>query len=438
MPFIRIIMMRKIALGHQKAREVKLVKICIIGAGVSGLAAAYFLSRQHQVYVFEKDMRLGGHTDTHRIESRAGEIAVDTGFIVHNEQNYPNFVKLMDELGVDTAPSDMSFSVFSPRTGFEYSSHGARGFFADRRNWFRPSHYRLMAEILRFNRSARAALEMDVNVTIGRFLEHGRYSEDMRRLYLVPMTAAIWSTSPERILDFPARTLITFLNNHGLLSVNNHPQWRVIRGGSSTYLAPLTRPFRDRIRLGAGIKAVERDGSGVTLRFESAQPEKFDHAVLACHGNQVLPLLAAPTKQEQSVFGAFSTTRNHVVLHTDSSHLPRNRSARASWNYNIDGMDSPAGAPTVTYHMNRLQRLSTPEDYCVTLNGGPFDPATALKERVYNHPRFSKEAVLAQGRWDDVSGRNRTHYCGAYWFNGFHEDGVNSALRVARHFGVGC
>jgi predicted NAD/FAD-binding protein len=424
--------------ASKRAKEWIVGKICIIGGGISGLTAAYFLSRRYEVHVFEKDSRLGGHTDTHRVESLSGEFAVDTGFIVHNQPNYPSFVRLLKELGVETAPSDMSFSVYSPRTGFEYSSRGARGFFADRRNCFRPSHFLLLAEILRFNRSARAARTMDVNVTIGGFLENGRYTENFRRLFLVPMTAAIWSTSPERILDFPARTLITFLNNHGLLSVNDHPQWRVIRGGSRTYLAPLTRPFRDRIRLNAGISRIERDGNGVTLRFHTAPPETFDHVVLACHGDQVLPLLAAPTKEEEAVFAAFHTTRNQVVLHTDSGCLPRGRDARASWNYNIDGIDTPAGAPTVTYHMNRLQGLSAPEDYCVTLNSGSIDPASVLAERVYNHPLYSRDAVLAQARWNTVSGRRRTHYCGAYWFNGFHEDGVNSALRVARHLGVAC
>lgn len=404
------------------------MRIAVIGSGISGLAAAYYLSRSFEVSVFEQDTRLGGHTHTVMVPSGKETVPVDTGFIVHNEQTYPNFCRLLSELGVETAWSDMSFGVHCRATNFEYSSRGARGFFADVRNAARPAHWGLLKEILRFNREAPRLLTGETSdLTLGEFLEAGRYSTPFIERYLYPMAAAVWSMPPDAAARFPAVTLIRFFSNHGMLGINTHPRWKVVRGGSHTYIAPLTAPFRKNIHTGVRIEAVTRTQSGVTLKF-AAQPEmKFDYVVFACHGDEVLPLLADPSPEEREVLSSFTTSRNETVLHTDEQLLPQRQSARASWNYQLNDR----GRVAVTYHMNRLQSLNVPENYCVTLNStGEIDPAKVIRRMVYRHPLLTRAAVRAQARWSEIS-TGRTHYCGAYWFYGFHEDGVNSALRVA-------
>jgi uncharacterized protein len=414
-------------------------KIAVIGSGIAGMSAAYYLSRRHRVFLFEKDTRIGGHTHTVTVESGGGPVAVDTGFIVHNDRTYPNLVRLLRELGAETQPSDMSFAVSCRRTGFEYSSYGVRGFFAQPSNLIRPGHYRLLAEILRFNREAPALLAdpRAVNLTLADFLEIGRYDSELIDRYLLPMASAVWSASLESIRAFPAYTLVQFFDNHGMLGINTHPKWRVLRGGSSAYIGPLTSPYRDRVSLGQTIRKVRRSELCVTLAFDGGTEQSFDEVVFACHGDQVLPLLEKPTDLERDVLGSFRTSRNEVCLHTDSSLLPRRAASRASWNYllNLEGSD---GA-TLTYHMNRLQSLGTPEDYCVTLNaGGAIDSSKVLRRLIYDHPLYTRGAIGAQARWKEISGANRTHFCGAYWFYGFHEDGLNSGLRVARALGVDC
>lgn len=415
------------------------MRIAVIGSGISGLAGAYYLSRKHEVSVFEKDTRLGGHTHTVTVESRGGPVAIDTGFIVHNDRTYPNLVRLFAELGVATQPSDMSFGVACRRTGFEYSSRGLDGFFAQRGNIIRPAQYRLLREILRFNRQAPKLLrdESAETLTLGDVIEQGRYSSLFTERYLYPMASAVWSMSTEAIRSFPALTLLRFFDNHGMLGINTHPKWKAILHGSNTYIGPLTAPYRGRIHTGVTIQSVARDDSAVTLRFHDRPAMSFDHVVFACHGNQILPLLESPSEAEHDVLGSFKTSRNEVCLHTDSSLLPARQRARASWNYHLSPR-AGEGA-TLTYHMNRLHSLHVPEDYCVTLNAsGAVDPAKVLRRMVYHHPLYTREAIGAQARWKDISGVNRTHYCGAYWFYGFHEDGLNSALRVARTLGVEC
>ena len=415
------------------------MRVAVIGSGISGLAAGYYLSRKHEVTLFEKDARIGGHTHTVMVDSSRGPLPVDTGFIVHNDRTYPNLIKLLAELGVETQASDMSFAVTCGRTGYEYSSRGPRGFFAQPGNVFRPSQWRLFGEILRFNRSAPRLLSQPGSdrATIGDFLAEGRYADVFVERYLFPMASAVWSMSSDTIGAFPALTLIRFFANHGMLGINTHPKWKAIRGGSHQYLAPLTRPYRERVRKGAAIGGVAREDGGVTVKLHGRPPEHFDHVVFACHGDQVLPLLDDPADIERDVLGAFATSRNVACLHTDSRLLPRRARARASWNYNLGmgGTDRVA----VTYHMNRLQALGAPEDYCVTLNGETaINPGRVIRRMVYEHPLYTRAAISAQSRWAEISGRNRTHYCGAYWFYGFHEDGLNSALRVARSLGVAC
>jgi predicted NAD/FAD-binding protein len=415
------------------------MRIAIIGSGISGLAAGWYLSRRHEVFLFEKEPRLGGHTNTVMVNHGEETIPIDTGFIVHNDRTYPNLVRLLAKLGVETQPSDMSFSVTCRQTGFEYSSRGINGFFAQRSNLLRREHYLLLAEILRFNRSAPKLLDQPgaEAETIGDVVDEGKYHPVFAERYLLPMASAVWSMSFDAIRSFPALTLLRFFHNHGMLGIDTHPKWKVIRGGSHTYIPLLTAPFKERIFPDARIASVSRQESSVTLNFQGRPAMDFDQVVFACHGDQVLPLLEQPTGAERDVLGNFRTSRNVATLHTDSSLLPKRAGARASWNYNL-GLAGKQ-VVTLTYHMNRLQTLQTTADYCVTLNGeDAIDRAKVLRKIVYHHPLYTHEAIRAQDRWSEISGKNRTHYCGAYWFYGFHEDGLNSALRVARALSVEC
>jgi uncharacterized protein len=418
-------------------------RVAVIGAGISGMAAAYLLSRKHTVWLFEREDRLGGHTHTHDIATSRGTQPIDTGFIVHNDRTYPNLVRLFGELGVARQKSDMSFGVSCQATGMEYSSRGVKGFFARRRNFLRPAHYRLFAEIARFNRVSNefvtrgAAVEM-MEMTLGEYMHAHEFSDEMARLYLYPMASSVWSTSLDEIASFPALTLLRFFFNHGFLTVNGHPQWYSVAGGSSTYIAPLTAPYRERVVIGAKIGSVGHEAGAPVVRFMNGRAEKFDEIVFACHAPQALGLLEAPTAAEQSTLSAFRTSKSHTVLHTDSRLLPRRPDARASWNYHLStASGATSGAATLTYHMNRLQNIAAPEDYCVSLNRtAAIDPTKVLREMEYFHPLYTLDAVRAQGRWSEMSGQRNLHFCGAYWFYGFHEDGLNSAIRVAKRLGV--
>ena len=411
-------------------------RIAVIGAGISGMGAAYLLSRKHEVSLFEREPRLGGHTQTHQVETSIGVRSIDTGFIVHNDRTYPNLVKLFAELGVQREKSDMSFGVSCQATGVEYSSRGFRGFFATPRNLVRPAHYRFLKEILRFNRESTEFLKQpDLSeMTLREYLVANRFDGDFARFYLYPMASAVWSTSLEEMETFPALTLLRFFDNHGFLTVNGHPQWYVLKGGSSSYIAPITTPYRERVTLSAQIASVSRGADRAVLRFTDGREQSFDDVVFACHAPQALALLADATPEERSVLSGFRTTKNDTVLHRDSRLLPRSPHARASWNYHLGRGRSQ---PTLTYHMNRLQNIAAREDYCVTLNATEqIAPGKLLRELQYDHPLYTLDAVRAQARWREISGTNRTHFCGAYWFYGFHEDGFNSAIRVARALGV--
>lgn len=406
--------------------------VAVVGAGISGLAAAYLLSRRHRVDLFEREPRLGGHTNTITIEGASGPVPLDTGFLVHNERTYPNLVRLFQELGVATRDSDMSFAVSCRRTGLEYSSRGAGGFFAQRRNLFNPSHLRLLGEIARFNREAPKLLAQAgaTDETLGEFLDSRRFGEAFTRFYLFPMASAIWSAPLASIRSFPALTLVRFFDNHGLLSLTGQPVWKVVVGGSHTYIPRLTASLSNTVHTGVGINSVRRGEWGVTISFHDRPAKVYDEIVFACHGDQVLPLLADPSEREREIFSQFTTTTNVAWLHTDASVLPSRLRARASWNYLL-AADADA-APTVTYDLNRLQGLPDSEQYCVTLNPNrDLDARRVLRRLSYRHPLYTRAAVAAQQRWREVSGVNHTHYCGAYWFHGFHEDGLNSAIRVA-------
>ena len=412
-------------------------RIAVVGSGIAGLGSAYFLSRRHEVHLFEKDSRLGGHTHTIVADSSKGPVPLDTGFLVHNDKTYPRLVRLFNEIGVDTLASEMCFAVACAGTGLEYSSRGARGFFAQPRNLINPRHFGLLSEIVRFNREAPRLLSTPDagQMTLGEFLDARRFSDVFIHRYLLPMASAIWSASLASIRAFPALTMVRFLDNHGLLAVTGQPMWKVVKGGSSSYIPKLTAPFAERVHTGVTIAGIARDEQGVTLRFTDRPSQRFDEVVLACHGDQVLPLLDDASDVERDVLGQFRTTTNHAWLHTDASVLPVRAAARASWNYRLTGETDEA--PMVTYDLNRLQRLDTAEQFCVTLNPkGDIDDRAVIRRMSYEHPLYDHAAIRAQERWADVSGTHRTHYCGAYWFYGFHEDGLRSALRVANALGV--
>ncbi|MGB8322374.1 MAG: FAD-dependent oxidoreductase [Candidatus Acidiferrum sp.] len=416
-------------------------RIAVIGSGISGLAAAYYLSRKFEVHLFERDTRLGGHTHTVTVDSSAGPLAVDTGFIVHNDLTYPNLIRLLAELNVPRVNSDMSFAVSCWKTGYEYSSRGANGFFAQKRNILCAKPWRLFSEIKRFNRDAGKVLQWpDANqLTLGDYLDEERFSDEFWELYLMPMASAVWSCAHNVVKQFPAATLIRFFDNHKFLNVNDHAQWKTIPGGCGRYIAPITKPFQKRIHTGVEIESVERHADGATLKFAAGHAcMNFDQVVFATHGNQVLPLLKDASEQERDVLSVFQTSRNEVTLHTDERLLPKREAARASWNYLLH-MDSRNGhsPATMTYHMNRLQSLPVQENYCVTLNANAhIQPEKVLRKFVYHHPLYTLDAIQAQKKWRQISGANRVHFCGAYWAYGFHEDGVNSALRVAKSLGV--
>ncbi len=417
-------------------------RIAIVGSGISALASAHLLARAgHSITLFEKDSRIGGHTHTHSIETPSGTYSVDTGFIVFNDWTYPNFIKLMNSLGVKSQDSAMSFSVKAEETGLEYNGTSLNSLFAQRRNLFRPSFHAMIRDILRFNRESPQVLEPghpDQNDTLDEYLAKHRYRLEFREHYLIPMGAAIWSASKEQMASTPIEFFVRFFKNHGMLSVDDRPVWRVLQGGSSIYLAPLCEPFRSGIRTNAEVLSLSRTADSCQLRFRQGDEtglETFDRVILACHSNQALRILSDPSDAERSILGAISYQPNSAILHTDTSVLPKRKLAWAAWNYFLP--EKASGPVALTYNMNILQSIRAPETFCVSLNlDQQIDPAKILRRMNYEHPIFNQAATLAQSRWSEISGVNRTHYAGAYWGFGFHEDGVKSAIRVADQFGV--
>ncbi len=418
------------------------MKIAIIGAGISGLTAAYRLSIAHDVALFEANDYLGGHTNTVEVELDGERHVIDTGFIVFNDWTYPNFIKLMDELGVRSRPTSMSFSVRCDSANLEYNGSSLNGLFAQRRNLLRPSFYRMLADIVRFNRDAP---ELVLNrpttdeTTVGEFLARHCYSREFAEHYLLPMGAAIWSCPVGTFENFPIRFIVEFYINHGLLSVRNRPTWRIIDGGSRNYVVKMAERFRDRIRLSTPVEQVRRSANDVVIVPRNGPPESFDHVVFACHSDQALRMLADPTATERAVLSEFPYGRNIAVLHTDRSVLPKRRRAWASWNYHVSGQSSKTNlsssnseqAATVTYQMNLLQHLRSRHVFNVTLNSDEqIDSAKVLRRIEYHHPIFTVRRAAAQARHRELINVYRTSFCGAYWGNGFHEDGVVSALRV--------
>jgi uncharacterized protein len=433
------------------------MRIAIVGAGISGLVAAHLLHPEHDITVYEAASYAGGHTHTVSVKTAAGAHRIDTGFIAFNDRNYPNFTRLLEQLGVAVQSTHMSFSVKGEQESFEYCGTPA-GVFCQPRNLLRPWFWRMLAEVPRFNRELRRVLRHREAGTsrwgaaqrqsLLDFLAEHRFSDAFVRRLIVPQVSAVWSADPQQMTTFPVGFLAEFFANHGMLGLRERPRWFTVTGGSARYVEALTHPFHERIRLNSPVHSVTRTPEHVELVVRGrhdgqlgnasaeTSAELYDQVVIATHADQALALLRNPSRQESDVLGAIPYQSNEVVLHTDASLLPRRRAARAAWNFHL--LRTPQSRTTVTYYMNHLQRLQADRDFCVTLNRTEaIDPEQILRRFTYAHPVYTARGIAAQARHADISGlQRRTHYCGAYWGWGFHEDGVVSALRACAPFGV--
>jgi len=412
------------------------LKIAIIGSGISGLTAAYHLNQKHEITLYEANDYVGGHTHTHSIKKSGNEHFIDTGFIVFNKKTYPNFLELIEELGVDYCETSMSFSVSSQRNGMEYNGTSLNQLFADRMNLLRPSFYIFLRGILDFNKKATLFLKNSSDISLGDFFKEQNIKSAVVESYLIPMIAAVWSSDPIDVHKLPAKFILRFFENHGFLEVDDRPQWYVIKGGSHSYVKKITKGFKDKILLSTPVKSIKRFSDHVIIETNSSV-ESFDAVVLATHSDISLKLIDRPTHSETEILSAIAYTKNPTILHQDRSFLPKRKRAWAAWNY-ILSREKCSGA-SVTYNMNILQNLQQAELFNVTLNPShEINPESILKSLNYEHPLFTLKGVVAQERWKEISSHNRTFYCGAYWRNGFHEDGVVSALRVVKQLETQC
>ena len=410
------------------------MRIAIIGTGIAGMTSAHLLSEEHEVVVYEANDYIGGHTNTVDISLNGQPYAVDTGFIVFNERTYPNFIKLMNRLGVGWQDSVMSFSVQCEKTGLEFSPTTLNSLFIQRRNALRPSFYRMLWDAMRFKRDTEAFLRSDDDkITLAEFLAGKGYSQTFVQYFIIPMGSAIWSADPVKFNDFPARYFAQFFKNHGVLSVKDQPQWLTIKGRSRQYIKPITQPYADQIRVNCPVASVRRHPEYVDVQPQNQPAEKFDQVVIAAHSDQALSLLDDPSDAEEDILGAIPYQKNQAVLHCDEALLPSKKAAWASWNYHIPEED--LGRVAVTYDMNILQRIGAPQELCVSLNlARAIDPDKIFRKIDYHHPVYNPGSLIARRHHPEINGVNRTFYAGAYWGYGFHEDGVNSALEVCKHF----
>jgi uncharacterized protein len=407
------------------------MRIAVIGSGISGMVAASRLHREHEVTVFEAASHVGGHTNTVDVDFQGRHYAIDTGFIVFNDWTYPRFIALLNELGVGYQNSNMSFALREEHSGLEYNGTTINTLFAQRRNAVSPRFLRMIADILRFNRASRELLAgADDTITLGDYLDQHRYSQAFRELYIVPMGMSIWSATESGMMSFPARFFVEFFDKHGFLNVDNRPVWQAVKGGSREYMRKLAEPLKQRIRLDTRVTKLRRDATGVQLSTATGTSERFDHVFIACHSDQALRLLDDASDAERELLGAFPYQENEATLHTDENMLPRTPLARAAWNFHKLAVrdNRTRDRVALTYDMNVLQSLDAPVKFLVTLNRrADIDPAKILGNFTYHHPVYLPAGVAAQKRRGEISGTNRTFYCGAYWRYGFHEDGVVSA-----------
>jgi len=412
------------------------MKVAIIGSGISGLTAGYLLNRKHDISIFEANDYIGGHTHTHELKVKNKNYSIDSGFIVYNERTYPSFIKLLDQLGVERQLSTMSFSVKSTSEDYEYSGESINSLFAKRSNIFRAGFLKMLYEMYKFGKEADSSGSVvNISTTLREYLKDKKYSEEFIHYFITPMGAAIWSTPANKVLDMPAYFFINFFYNHGMLELSNRPNWWVIKNGSSQYISKITKGFEDKIYLSCPIKKVARASGGAEISFlNNDEKLDFDAVIFATHSDQALELLEDPTDLEEEILKSFPYQKNEVLLHTDDTVLPKRKLAWASWNYQL-GVDQ--SAPVVlTYNMNILQSIQSDQTFCVTLNDhDSVDENKVIKKLSYHHPLFTVDAIAAQKRKHEISGINNTYFCGAYWRNGFHEDGVVSALDVCEQFG---
>jgi predicted NAD/FAD-binding protein len=410
------------------------MKIAIIGSGISGNTLAYYLNPHHQITLFESEDRVGGHSHTHQIDLFNEKISVDTGFIVFNKKTYPNFLKLLHELKVPYENSAMSFSVKDSQKDFEYNGTSLNALFAQRKNFINPSFYKMIREILRFNKFSVMLLNKDDEMSLGEYLDQENYSDYFKKYYILPMGSAIWSSNIKTMMQFPAKFFIQFFNNHGMLNINDRPQWLTISGGSINYVEKITQPFRKKIKISQNIKYVDRKKDHIAIYFHD-RTEKFDWIFFACHSDQALKLIKSPSLDEKNTLRAIPYHDNEVVLHYDDNFMPKRKLAWAAWNYHINHSDtSPA---SLTYNMNMLQNLKTQVPILVTLNPQQaINKKKIIKSLSYAHPQYSLRSIEAQSNYHLISGVNRTSFAGAYWGNGFHEDGVKSALNAIQQFNL--
>ena len=412
------------------------MKLAIIGSGISGLTAGHLLNRKHDISIFEANDYIGGHTHTHNLKVRNRDYLIDTGFIVYNERTYPSFIKLLDQLGVERQLSTMGFSVKSTSEDYEYSGESINSLFAKRSNIFRLSFLKMLYEMYKFGKEADSnGLGLNASTTLGEYLKEKKYSKEFIHYFITPMGAAIWSTPANKVLEMPAYFFIKFFYNHGMLEISNRPNWWVIKNGSFQYISKIIKGFEEKIYLSSPIKKVVRTGDGVELFFvKNDKKLNFDAVIFATHSDQALSLLESPSDLEMEILKSFPYQKNEVLLHTDATVLPKRKLAWASWNYRLDA--DPSAPVVLTYNMNILQSIQSDQTFCVTLNDhDSVDQRKVIKKISYDHPLFTVDAIAAQKRKHEISGINNTYYCGAYWRNGFHEDGVVSALDVCEQFG---
>lgn len=414
------------------------MRVAIIGSGIAGLSCAWILRNRHEVTLFEAADRFGGHAHSHDVAFGDDRLVLDSGFIVFNERTYPNLVKLFREIGIRSRPSDMSFGVRCRRCAIEYSSRGLAGLFATPSLLVSPGHYRLLLDIARFGRRGKAFLgDPDESLALGEFLRRGAFSETFLRHFILPMAGAVWSASFARILDFDTASFLRFFDNHGWLTLNGAPQWLTVEGGSREYVRRLVADLGPRAQAGTPVERILREETGVTVRFQnSPHVERFDRVVLACHADDALRLIDAPTAEEKAALGAFQYSHNRTLLHEDAQVLPRRKAAWASWNCDIADCRNDDAPVSMTYHLNRLQTLSSTNQYGVTLNPHSEPRGPVFAEMDYTHPVLDRAAVRAQASLRSLSGRDRIHFAGAHLYNGFHEDGIRSGVEVAQALGV--
>ena len=410
------------------------MRIAIIGSGIAGNTLASNLYKNHDITVFEANSYIGGHTHTHNIAIDGKNYAVDTGFIVFNNRTYPEFIGMLDAHKVAWQPSNMSFSVRCEATGLEYNGTTLNSLFAQRSNLFKPSFYKMIRDILRFNKQSLALLSTGDEIAMGDYLAQNNYGQRFINQYIIPMGAAIWSTDAAQMLQFPARFFVRFFHHHGMLSVNNRPQWRTITGGSARYVEAVTEAFKHKIKLNSAVKSVKRSAKQVEITLKDGDTAQFDYVFFACHSDEALAMLGADAKdEEKEILSAIPYQKNNVYLHTDANLMPKRKLAWAAWNYHLPLL--PSNQVAVTYNMNILQNIDCPQPILVTLNHiDNIDTAKIIKRLQYTHPIYTLAGAAAQLRHAEISGYNRTGFAGAYWLNGFHEVGVKSALNALEHF----